>query len=199
MSGRRMLGWAIFAAGLAPAAWIAWLVATGALGANPIERLEHETGLAGLRLLLATLAVTPLRRLGFRAIAPFRRRLGLLAFAYAVAHFSIWAVLDTGLDPRVLVDDVVERPFVTVGFAAFLLLVPLAATSTRASVRRLGKRWIALHRLIYPAAALVVLHYFWLVKKDLASPLRYAAVLAVLLAIRLWPRLRALAVRPVVG
>jgi sulfoxide reductase heme-binding subunit YedZ len=99
----------------------------------------------------------------------------------------------------VLVEDVVKRPFVTVGFAAFVLLVPLAATSTRASMRRLGKRWVPLHRLIYPAAVLAIVHYLWLVKKDRSAPLAYGAVLAVLLAFRLWPRIRALAVRPVEG
>jgi methionine sulfoxide reductase heme-binding subunit len=199
MRGRRVLGWAIVAAGIAPAVWLAWLGATNGLGANPIEEIEHETGLAALRLLLATLAVTPLRRLGVTAIAPFRRRLGLFAFSYVVGHFVIWSVVDNGLDWPQLLEDIGERPFVTVGFAAFVLLVPLAFTSTRASIRRLGKRWVTLHRLIYPAAALAVLHYVWLVKKDVTPPLRYAAVLALLVAWRLWPRIRALAVRPVEG
>jgi len=199
MRGRRVLGWAIVAFGSAPAIWLAWRGAAGTLGANPIEELEHETGLAALRLLLATLAVTPLRRLGFAAIAPFRRRLGLFAFAYVVAHFVIWSVVDNGLDWPQLLEDIGKRPFVTVGFAAFVLLVPLALTSTRASIRRLGKRWVALHRLVYPAAVLAAVHYVWLVKKDVVPPLRYAAVLALLLAWRLWPRIRALAVRPVEG
>jgi len=199
MRGRRLLGWAIVAAGVAPAAWLAWRGAHGALGANPIEELEHQTGLAALRLLLATLAVSPLRRLGWRSIAPFRRRLGLFAFAYVAAHFTIWAAVDNGLDWPTLLEDIGKRPYVTVGFTAFVLLVPLAFTSTRAWVRRLGKRWVALHRLVYPAAALAVIHWVWLVKKDVREPLEYGAALAILLAMRAWPRLRALAVRPVEG
>ena len=133
--------------------------------------------------------MTPLRRLtGWQAIATQRRTLGLFAFAYASAHFLTWSVLDNGLDVAAIVEDIAERPFVTVGFAAFVLLIPLAATSTRASIRRLGKRWITLHRLVYVAAALGVVHFFWLVKKDLRPPLVYAAVLALLLGARVWLR-----------
>jgi methionine sulfoxide reductase heme-binding subunit len=184
---RRALGVAITVACLAPAVWLAWRAAVGDLGANPIETVEHTTGAWALRLLLATLAVTPLRRLtGWQAIATQRRTLGLFAFAYASAHFLTWSVLDNGLDLAAIAEDIAKRPFVTVGFAAFLLLIPLAATSTRASIRRLGKRWISLHRAVYLAAALGVLHFFWLVKKDLRSPLIHAAVLAALLGARVW-------------
>ena len=189
MTARRALNVAIFAACLAPALWLAGQAAFGDLGANPIESVEHTTGAWALRLLLATLAVTPLRRLTrWQAIATQRRTLGLFAFAYASAHFFTWSVLDNGLEWASISEDIAKRPFVTVGFTAFVLLIPLAATSTRASIKRLGKRWIKLHRLVYVTAALGVLHFFWLVKKDLRPPLVYAAVLAVLLGVRVWWR-----------
>jgi sulfoxide reductase heme-binding subunit YedZ len=180
---------AVITACAAPAAWLAATAAFGDLGANPIETVTHVTGEWALRLLLATLAVTPLRRLtGWQRVASQRRTLGLFAFGYATAHFLTWSVLDNGLDLPGIVEDIAERPFVTVGFAAFVLTIPLALTSTRASIKRLGKRWSTLHRLVYVAAALGVLHFFWLVKKDLTPPLIYAAVLAVLLGLRLWFR-----------
>jgi len=171
---------------LLPIAWLALGAARGALGANPVETIEHETGDWALRLLLATLAVTPLRRFaGLAFLAPWRRTLGLLAFAYALLHFATFLVLDLGLDLGALGKEVAKRPYVTLGFAALLLLGPLAITSTRAWQRRLGRRWIALHRLVYPAAGLAVLHFVWLVKADLREPLSYAAGLAALLALRL--------------
>ena len=171
---------------LLPLAWLALGAARGALGANPVETIEHETGDWALRLLLATLAVTPLRRFaGLAFLAPWRRTLGLLAFAYALLHFATFLVLDLGLDLGTLGKEVAKRPYVTLGFTALLLLGPLAITSTRAWQRRLGRRWIALHRLVYPAAGLAVLHFVWLVKADLREPLSYAAGLAALLALRL--------------
>ena len=158
------------------------------LGANPIETIEHATGDWGLRLLLASLAVTPLRRLaGWSWLAPWRRTLGLLAFAYLCLHFLAWSVLDLGLDPSALLDDVAKRPYVTVGFASFLALLPLAVTSTRGWMRRLGRRWVVLHRAAYVAAIGGVVHYAWLVKADLRPPLAYGALLALLLVAR-WPR-----------
>lgn len=187
MTRRRLLDAVVIAACCAPALWLIGRAIAGDLGANPIEEVEHESGIWALRILLATLAVTPLRRLsGWQAIASQRRTLGLFAFAYTTAHFLIWSVIDNRLDLPGIVEDIAERPFVTVGFVAFLILGALAATSTRASIKRLGKRWVRLHRLVYVAAALGVLHYVWLVKKDLTSPLRYAALLAVLLGLRLW-------------
>jgi sulfoxide reductase heme-binding subunit YedZ len=176
----------VLAAVLSPAALLAWRAAQGGLGANPIEAATHFTGEWALRLLLATLALTPLRRwLGWHGAAAHRRTLGLAAFGYAAAHFAIWAVLDLGLEGAAIVEDIVERPFVTAGFAAFLLLAPLAVTSTRGWMRRLGRRWMQLHRLVYVAAALAILHFLWLVKADLRPPLVYGAVLGVLLAARL--------------
>jgi sulfoxide reductase heme-binding subunit YedZ len=181
----------LVALALVPALSLAVRALAGRLGANPIETVTHVTGEWTLRLLLATLAVTPARRwLGWSALAPYRRTLGLLAFSYACLHFSTWLALDHFFDWPAIVDDVVERPYVTAGFAAFLCLVPLAITSTRAWVRRLGRRWLALHRLAYAAGALGVVHFLWLVKADLLEPLLYAAALLGLLALRLRRRAR---------
>ncbi|HEX9625504.1 MAG TPA: protein-methionine-sulfoxide reductase heme-binding subunit MsrQ [Acidiferrobacterales bacterium] len=162
------------------------------LGANPIETITHVTGDWTLRLLLITLGVTPLRRLtGWNALLRLRRMLGLFAFFYACLHFSTWLVLDQFFYWPGIVEDIAERPFITVGFASFLMLIPLAVTSTNGMVRRLGaKRWQALHRLVYAIAIGGVLHFLWLVKKDLTEPLLYAAILAVLLGYRVAVRVR---------
>lgn len=164
----------------------------GTLGANPIAETLNELGLAALILLIASLACTPARRLfGWTWPLRIRRELGLVATAYATIHVLVYVALDQGADVRAIVDDVLERPFITAGFATFLLLVPLAYTSTNASVRRLGfRRWQRLHRLSYAAGVLAVVHFIWRVKVDLAQPLLYAAVLASLLGIRvlLWIR-----------
>ncbi|MDX1649513.1 MAG: protein-methionine-sulfoxide reductase heme-binding subunit MsrQ, partial [Myxococcota bacterium] len=173
---------------LAPLVALGVRAATDALGAEPVETLLHETGQWALRLLLASLAVTPARRwLGLPALAPLRRSFGLLALLYAGLHFGVYLGLEVGLDPGLLVEDVTERPYVTAGFGA-LLLLPLGITSTRGWQRRLGRRWVRLHRLVYVAAGLAVLHFLWLVKADLREPLIYASVLGVLLLARL-PRL----------
>lgn len=183
---RAIASTAALAAVLAPAAALAWSAAHGRLGANPIEAATHATGDWALRWLLATLALTPLRRwLGWRGAPAYRRLLGLAAFGYATVHLATWAVLDQGLDGAAITTDVVERPFVTAGLAALLLLAPLAATSSRGWMRRLGRRWGHLHRLVYVAAGLAVLHHLWLVKADLRPPLVYATILAVLLLARL--------------
>jgi sulfoxide reductase heme-binding subunit YedZ len=189
MPGRRSVHAALTAAGLLPAALLAWRAATDGLGANPIEEVTHETGETALRLLLASLAITPLRRaFGWSALAPYRRTLGLLAFAYACMHVATWVALDLFFDWAAILEDVAERPYVTAGFAAFCALVPLALTSTRSWMRRLGRRWVALHRLVYVAAGLAVVHFVWLVKADLREPLSYAALLALLLGVRLLDR-----------
>jgi sulfoxide reductase heme-binding subunit YedZ len=182
---------AVVVAGLLPLAALAAGAARGALGANPVETITHETGQWALRILLAALAVTPLRRAtGWAVVAPWRRTLGLLAFLYAVLHFATFLVLDLGLALGSLVEEVAERPYVTLGFSALLLLTPLAITSTRGWQRRLGRRWVTLHRLVYAAAVLAVLHFVWLVKADLAEPLAYAGVLALLLGARRWRSVR---------
>jgi methionine sulfoxide reductase heme-binding subunit len=178
-------------AGCAAAVPLAWIIVGGlrdGLGADPIEALTLRTGWWALTLLVASLAVTPLRRLtGWNRLVAARRPLGLAAFGYATLHVAVYLV-DREFTAAFVVEDVMERPFVTAGLAAFLLLVPLAATSTRGMIRRLGPRWQALHRLVYPAAALAVLHFLWLVKADLREPLIFALVLGALLAVRLVPR-----------
>jgi sulfoxide reductase heme-binding subunit YedZ len=185
---RRWIHAAIIALALVPAAALAYRAATDGLGANPIEEITHETGLSALRLLLASLAITPLRRFfGWSALAPYRRTLGLLAFGYACLHVATYVALDLFFDFSAIAEDVAKRPYITVGFAAFCCLLPLALTSTRASIRRLGaKRWTALHRLAYVAGLAAVVHFLWLVKADLRQPLRYALALALLLAARAW-------------
>ena len=156
------------------------------LGANPIEELIHRLGIWGLNFLLITLAVTPLRRLtGKSWLLRFRRMLGLFAFFYVLMHFLTYAGLDQRFDLPVIFEDIAERPFITVGFTAFLLLIPLAATSTNAMMKRLGRRWQKLHRLVYVIAVLGVVHFYWQVKLDTLEPLIYAAILAALLGYRL--------------
>lgn len=171
-----------------PLALILWDLATGGLGAEPVEALMRRTGWWALTLLVVTLAVTPIRRAtGFNRIIAVRRPLGLMAFLYASLHFLNYIVIDQWFAWEYILEDILERPLITAGFTALVLLVPLAATSTRNSIRRLGgKRWQRLHRLIYPAALLGVLHYFWLVKADRTQPVVYAAVVVTLLALRVW-------------
>lgn len=162
------------------------LGASGGLGANPIEFITRSTGTWTLVGLLLTLSITPLRRLSGRAdLIRYRRMLGLFSFFYACLHFVTYIWLDQFFDPAAIVRDIVKRPFITVGFSAFVLLVPLAATSTHAMMRRLGRRWQRLHRLVYVIALLGVIHYLWLVKKDLTEPLIYGGVLLLLLAMRM--------------
>jgi sulfoxide reductase heme-binding subunit YedZ len=170
---------------LSPGARLVHGVFTGGLGANPIEMLTHWTGMTALVLLMLTLSVTPLRRLtGWNPIIRLRRPMGLFAFFYAVAHFSIWFVFDMVFNVRWMLADIAERRFITVGMASLLVLAPLALTSTRGWIRRLGKRWAKLHRSVYVAAALGVVHYYWLVKADARLPIAFAVGLAVLLVAR---------------
>ena len=177
----------LFALALVPFAALVVAGFTGGLGANPVESITHTTGEWTLRLLLATLAITPLRHLtGWAWLVRLRRMVGLFAFFYLMLHFTTYAVLDASLDLAYVVEDVADRLYITAGFAAFVMLVPLAATSTNAMVRRLGPvRWRRLHRLVYAAGICGVLHYLWLVKADLREPLVYTGILALLLAARL--------------
>ncbi len=171
------------------------------LGANPVEELTLELGQWALRFLLLTLAATPLRRLtGWTALLRHRRLLGLTAASYALLHLLTYAVLDQGLLWPQIVGDILKRPFITVGMAAFVLLLPLAATSFDAAIRRLGaRRWQALHRLVYVATGLALLHFLWKVKADTAEPAIYLAVFALLLAARLVAPDRRFSRRPVAG
>ncbi len=159
-----------------------------ALGANPIEAINRELGDWALRFLLITLAVTPLRQLtGRHELVRLRRMLGLFAFFYATLHVASYTGLDQQFNWDEIVKDIIKRPFITVGFMSFVLLLPLAATSTNAMVRRLGgRRWRNLHRLVYLIGAGAVLHFFWMVKSDIREPLLYATLLALLLGYRLW-------------
>jgi sulfoxide reductase heme-binding subunit YedZ len=177
----------IFLAVLLPLARLVWKAFTANLGANPIEVITRSTGTWTLVFLLVTLSITPLRKLtGMYALIKFRRMLGLFAFFYAVLHFLTFIWLDKFFDFQEMIKDVVKRPFITAGFTAFVLLIPLALTSTSGMIRRLGgKRWQLLHRLIYISGIAGVVHYVWLVKKDVQTPVIYACILGVLLGYRL--------------
>lgn len=169
-----------------PLARLGWLGMNDGLGANPIEFITRSTGTWTLVFLMLTLSVTPLRRItGWNGLIRFRRMLGLFAFFYACLHFTTYIWLDQFFDWSEIVKDVIKRPFITVGFASFVLLIPLAVTSTNAMQRRLKRRWQQLHRLVYLIAIGGVVHYWWLVKKDITQPVIYALVLAVLLGFRL--------------
>lgn len=179
----------LFPLALLPFALLLWRGYGGNLGANPIETITDETGIWILRFLLLTLAITPLRRLtGWNWFLRYRRMAGLFAFFYATLHFATYAWLDQGLDWPFIVADISEHPYVIVGFTGFLLLIPLALTSTRAMMRRLGRRWQSLHRLAYAVPLLGGLHFLWLVKSDIREPLLYLLLYAMLMAAR-WPGL----------
>ena len=164
-----------------------WRTGSNALGADPVAEIEHRLGLWALRLLLVTLAVTPLRQLtGQPVLLRFRRMLGLYAFAYATLHLAAYLALDLRGYWALVFEEIAKRPYITVGFAAWLLLVPLAVTSTQGWIRRLRRRWGQLHKLVYAVGVLAVLHFWWVVKTDIREPLLYAAILAVLLGWRGW-------------
>jgi sulfoxide reductase heme-binding subunit YedZ len=178
---------AVFFLCLEPVAHLAWRAYQHTLGANPIEVITHSTGDWTLRFLMITLSITPLRKLLKQpSLIRFRRMFGLFAFFYVSLHFTTYIWLDKFFDWRDMLADIVKRPFITVGFSAFVLLIPLAVTSTTGWIRRLGgKRWQALHRLIYVSAILGVIHYLWLVKADRTKPLEYGLILTVLFGYRL--------------
>ena len=179
----------VFLACLIPLGRLVWFAFYGGLGANPIEFVTRSTGTWTLTFLLITLSVTPLRRItGRNELIRYRRMLGLFAFFYACLHFTTYIWWDQFFDWGAIVKDVIKRPFITVGFACFVLLIPLAATSTHAMQRRLKRRWQQLHRLVYLIAIGGVVHYWWLVKKDVTQPELYASVLALLLGFRLVQR-----------
>ncbi len=187
MSRLRILKLVVFPAALIPLARLAWKGFHDGLGANPIEVITHSTGDWTLILILTTLSITPLRRLTHQYwLIGIRRMIGLFAFFYAFLHFLTYIWLDKFFDFHEMLKDIAKRPFITVGFSAFVLLIPLALTSTAWSIRRLGgKNWQRLHRLIYATAILGVIHYLWLVKADKRKPLEYGFVLSLLLLDRL--------------
>jgi sulfoxide reductase heme-binding subunit YedZ len=176
----------VFLLCLIPFGQLAYAAYTGDLGVNPIDFITRFTGSWTLIFLIGTLAVTPLRRLtGWTDLIKFRRMFGLFAFSYALTHFATYLVLDHFFDWHAIGKDIVKRPYVTAGFTAFVILVPLALTSTARMIRRLGKRWQKLHRLVYVAAVAGVIHFYWLVKADIRRPAQYGFVLAVLLLYRI--------------
>jgi sulfoxide reductase heme-binding subunit YedZ len=186
----------VFISALAPFAWLVFRAVTGRLTANPVEDIELTTGIWALRFLLITLAITPIRRLtGWNRLIQFRRMLGLFAFFYATVHLLTYLTFDQVWDLGLVAKDVAKRPFITAGMAAFLLMVPLAITSTRGWIRRLGRRWQLLHRLVYFSAAAATLHFVWKVKVVIGEPVYYAAILLMLLGFRLFWRLRPSAAR----
>jgi methionine sulfoxide reductase heme-binding subunit len=178
----------VFSACLVPLAWLTcgalgWFGLS--LGPDPVKELEHEAGKTALNLLLLTLAVTPVRELTRQPqLLRLRRMLGLFAFFYVVVHFTIYLVLDLELNFATLGADIAKRPYITIGFTALLLLIPLAVTSTNGMMRRLGRRWQTLHRLVYVIAVLGAWHFYWQVKRDVREPLLYAGMLAILLGYR---------------
>ena len=180
----------VFLVSSIPFLLLSWGLLRGDLGINPVETLQHTTGVWTLRFLVFTLAITPLRKtFKLPELIRYRRMLGLFAFFYVVLHFITYLGPDQSFNFSGMWDDVAKRKFVTVGFAAFVLLIPLAATSTSGMIRRLGgKRWQALHRLIYVCAILGVIHYYWLVKSDVRKPLFYGALVGILLLWRVWNR-----------
>lgn len=191
---RRVPVWLLYLVGLLPAPWLFYLALTGGLGVEPIQALEHEYGELALQLLILGLAVSPLKRFTGLNLMRFRRAIGVLTISYAGFHLIVWLVLDVQI-PSQIWADIIKRPYITVGMAAFLLMLPLAITSNNASVRRLGPAWRQLHRLVYPAAVLAGLHYVMLAKGFRIEPLIYLLTISGLLLLRLpvqvslpWPR-----------
>ena len=173
---------------LVPFSLLLWAAFNDGLGANPVEKLTHETGDWTLRLLLVTLSLSPLRQwTGQASFIRFRRMLGLYTFFYGCCHFSIWFIADHSLDPGSMIEDIIKRPYITLGFSALLLMLPLAITSNQVMIRRLGKNWKTLHQLVYLVILLAVLHFVWLTKADYLEPTIYAIIAMILLAHRLGP------------
>ncbi|MCF6280653.1 MAG: sulfoxide reductase heme-binding subunit YedZ [Candidatus Polarisedimenticolaceae bacterium] len=178
----------VFLLCLSPAVWLAWQAFNDQLGANPVEVLTHQSGLWTLRFLLLTLAITPLRTLsGWRYPGRLRRMFGLYTFFYALLHFLIYLALDRALFFDDIWQDIAERPYIMIGFTTFLMLLPLAITSNNRSMKRLGKRWKQLHRLVYLCGLGGVLHYLWLVKADLLNPAIYLTIFLLLMLLRIKP------------
>jgi sulfoxide reductase heme-binding subunit YedZ len=193
----RWLRVALFLIGLIPFAQLIYNAFTDNLGANPIDAITRHTGSWALILLLVTLSVTPLRKiLGWNGLVKYRRMLGLFAFFYAVLHFTTFLVLDHFFDFNAILKDIMKRPYVTAGFTGFVLMIPLAITSTTGMIRRMGKRWQSLHRLVYIAALAGVIHFYWLVKADIRRPAQYGLVLALLLGYRLFGSAKTALPRP---
>jgi len=181
----------VFVVALSPFLWLGFRGLTDRLSANPIEDITLTTGIWALRWLLVSLAITPLRRItGWHRVIQYRRMFGLFAFFYATLHLLTYVILDQGLAFEFILPDIVKRPYITMGMIAFTLMVPLALTSTKGWIRRLGRKWQLLHRLVYVSAAAACLHFLWKVKVAIGEPVYYAAILAVLLGFRVLWRFR---------
>jgi sulfoxide reductase heme-binding subunit YedZ len=181
----------VFVLSFGPAVYLLYLGLTNDLGVNPAETLQLETGTWALRFLVATLAITPVRRItGWNRLVQYRRMAGLFAFFYAFAHFLTYLILDQSFALDQMMADVFKRPFITMGFTAFVLMIPLALTSTKGWIRRLGRRWQSLHRLIYVSGVAAAVHYVWKVKVAVGPPVYYAVAIAVLLAFRVFWQLK---------
>lgn len=204
MLRRRWLKLPVLLALLAPALYLGWRFYTQDLTANPLEYITHFTGDWTIRLIAATLAITPLRKM-FRVpdLIRFRRMIGLFAFFYGCLHFLAYLWFDKLFDTHEIVKDVAKRPFIAAGFAAFVFMLPLALTSTKGWIRRLGgRRWQLLHRLVYASGVAAVVHYYWLVKSDIRLPLLYGAIIGALLLYRVvaaWSRPRELPLKRPLG
>ena len=185
---RRVPPWAVYLAGLIPLGWVVWLVLSGGIGVEPVKEIEHRLGKIALWFLIGGLAITPLRRFAGVSLIRYRRAVGLLAFFYVALHLLAWAVLDMGMLWAQVAVDLVKRPYLLLGITAFAALIPLAVTSNNALVRRLGRNWRRLHWLVYPAVALGVTHYLMQMKVISAEGWIWAAILAVLLGLRLLPK-----------
>ena len=181
---RKIPGWPLYILGAVPPVWMFYMGVTGGLGVDPVKVMEHQMGEWSLWLLIAGLCITPLQRFAGIRLLKYRRAIGLLAFFYILGHLLIWLVLDVQI-PSQIIADIVKRPYVTVGFAAFLMLIPLALTSNNRSIRWLGAGWRKLHQMVYAAAILGALHFIMLVKGFQLEPFIYAAVILALLALRL--------------
>lgn len=190
IAAARISPWFVYALGFLPLAWIVYLTVSGGLGADPARALEHRLGIWALRFLIIGLCVTPLRRVSGLNLLRFRRALGLLAFYYALCHFAAYVVVDQGLSWPAIWADILKRYYITIGFAGLVLLLPLAVTSNRWSIRRLGTRWNKLHKFVYLATALGAVHFIMSVKSWPAEPLIYATIVAILLLSRLVPQKR---------
>ncbi|MCR8826955.1 protein-methionine-sulfoxide reductase heme-binding subunit MsrQ [Pseudosulfitobacter koreensis] len=186
---RRVPAWTLYIVLLLPVPWLLYLALNGGLGRDPLKGLEHELGQWALQLMIAGLAITPLRRFAGLNLIGFRRAIGVVTFIYVALHFAVWLFLDVQIWSQIWAD-ILKRPFITIGFAAFVLLIPLAVTSNNWSIRKLGPvTWRRLHKLVYVAALLGGVHYVWLVKGIQVEPLVYMAIILALLALRLpWPK-----------
>ena len=176
---------AVFALAVTPAVWLVVRFLTDRLSVNPIEDITLTTGIWTLRFLVITIAITPLRRItGWNRLVQYRRMLGLFTFFYATLHVSTWIVLDLFFAWDLILNDIAKRPFITMGMIAFVAMIPLAVTSTKGWIRRLGRRWQLLHRLVYVSAIAAAIHYLWKVKVMVGSPVYYAALIGALLLFR---------------